>query len=236
MKKTLLCLCCLLCVVLFFTACNQNCIDDITAGPEPTPYYIIDCEDAIPHDYNNLIIDYNKLVSVCLSADFDEAFYNCEDLLDHISLQYMQKGTQVYENWNNMIVEILSNGNKNDVFNYYFTDLNNDGITEAVWQKNNKTILAIFTLVNKKVCLLDAFWSRYKCNIKDENIYIISSGGVTTDFFVKNVQSNSLELKKIQEYSVEETAQGTIYYQIENDIKKEISEVVFYQLTSNFNK
>ena len=234
MKKNLIILCCLLSAVLFITACDQKCTGDLTESPKPTAFCIVDCET--PHEYDELIQNYNNLISVRLSEEFENAFNNNDNFLDHISLQYMQKGTQLYENWNNMIVEMKSNDDNKEVFNYYFVDLNKDGILEAILQKNNKTILAIFTLVNEKVCLLDAFWSRYKCNIIDENIYIISSCGVTTDFFVKNVESNSSELKKIQEYSVEETENGTAYFKISNDVKNEITEDEFNLITTNFEK
>lgn len=47
-------------------------------------------------------------------------------------------------------------------------DLNKDGVSELFWVREDHSILAIFTYLENKAVLLDAFWSRYEGFVSDK--------------------------------------------------------------------
>ena len=236
----------LIIIIFLFVGCtNNNAIDNNLNNTNNTnntnnnvlPSQIYNKTNDIPQSYNMLIEDFKNIVDLRLSVNFDET-YNNDINFDAIESKYVANNSDISYRWNCMIIEMITSIDKieDTFFSYYFIDLNNDGIEEGIWLKNDKTILAVFSIVDDKVCLLDAFWPRYSCNIKDGKLYIISSDGAYyISYFVKQVQSQNINLETIYEFGTEESSQNISYYHINNNVKEIITEDYFNELKSNFN-
>ncbi len=188
----------------------------------------------VPAMYTNLIEDYKVLVQCRLSKEFESEYID-KGSLDYIEEKYLLNSIDdLSYHWHCMIVEmVLGIDNPSlDMFEYSFNDINNDGVLEAFWMREN-TILAIFTYADEKVQLTDAFWPKYACFWKGtENLYFASYGGTAADFEIIQLAKNSTELISVSSFGYDQNT----YYEIINEEKIDIDKDRFDTLCSDFYK
>ena len=115
---------------------------------------------------------------------------------------------------------------------YALHDLNNDGIPELFILSNNYSIHAIFSLLDGKPVLLDAYWSRNRCEVdKDGTFYNSGSSGAADNSTASYSYVGGEDLRLIREIGTESFNHDTgkpfpepRYYRIENGVKTIISE------------
>ena len=226
--------CLFIVIIILLTGCvNDN--DKQISENKVQPSINKNQSKTIPQEYVSLIEDYNRIVTIRLNEDFEEKYNSDETYVDSIGLKYFDENSENVGKWSSMIVELISPNEKVEetMFNYYFDDLNNDGKQEAIWLKNDKNPVAIFTEINGKVYLLDAFWQKYSCSIEENKIYIKSSGGAyDISYYIKQVKGTSLET--INEFGTEQNLENISYYQMQNDNKITITKELFDEFTLNF--
>ena len=240
MKKVILLA---MCVMLLFTSCVQKQLpnEENTVSPAainttsiPERSIIVKSNgNTSTAQYDSLVEYYKKLVNIRCADGFEEKYNNGELSLETPFSINVKYDSELDYRWHCMIAEMVSSVTVNDAsFSCSFEDINNDGVLEAIWLKNDSFILAVFSTLNENVCLLDAFWPRYKCNdIKDGLFYMVASGGAYyTSFYVKEIVASSCTMNTAREFGTEED-QGTLsYYLVDNGEKKEIDENRFNAL------
>ncbi len=187
-----------------------------------------------PLSYMNLIEDYKALVNCRLSDEFESEYIN-KGNLDYIEKKYLLNDIDALSyHWSCMVTEMAS-GIDNpslDMFKYHINDINNDGVLEVFWVREN-TILAIFTCVDEKLQLVDAFWSRHKCFWKgDIKLYFASYGGTSAEFKIMQLEKNSIQLISVGYFGYNQDT----YYEIINEEKTNIDKNRFDILCSDFCK
>ncbi len=113
-----------------------------------------------------------------------------------------------------------------DGFGYALEDLNEDGTDELILLESNYTVLAIFSTVNGKAKLLDAYWSRYGCAILDSGFLhtVGSDGAGDWEDAIQRLSPDGSELLDVERYgSRSDKYPDDHYYRIENGKEEEIS-------------
>ena len=165
--------------------------------------------------YKEIIDDYNSLISFRLADDFyDRRNNNIEraDISDTLEKLINSSDDMGYR-WGCMEGEMLGDEEKptQDMFTYVLYDMNKDEVPELFWLREDDTILAIFTLHNDEILLLDAFWARYVGVITPNGeLYTRASGGAfDTVFEIKELDENGELITKLT-FGTESTSE---YYQ-----------------------
>lgn len=116
-----------------------------------------------------------------------------------------------------------------DALGYALEDLNRDGIDELILLQDDYTVLAIFSTVNGKPKLLDAYWTRYECAILDSGFLHMRGDDGAGDWVhaIQRVSPDGSELLNVVQYGSRSDRQHPgeqHYYRIENGKEEEISE------------
>ncbi len=114
-----------------------------------------------------------------------------------------------------------------NVFGYALEDFNEDGDDELILLENDYTVLAIFSTVNSKPKLLDAYWSRYQCAILDSGLLHMRSNNGAGDWrhAIQRLSPDGSELLNVVQYgSSSDKYLDDYYYKIENGKEEEINE------------
>lgn len=154
--------------------------------------------------YKNIIEEYGKFSDLLISEKVksvpDDVNFDAPDGSDEI-LSY---------DWGCMTAEMMtwscqSTTKDTDYFGYALKDLNNDGNEELIMLTKDFDILSIFTTVNDKLKLVDAYWSRHRCAVYDSGTLYISSssGAANSDNSIQEISSNSGQLVTLKEYGVD---------------------------------
>lgn len=164
-------------VFLFnFSACKSSVN---SKNPETTET----TNNVKPFLYVDLINDYKKILDFRLSDDFEEKYNNgtyLPDISDELKAAIASGNS---EHWANMLAE-LPTGEEAfsiDYYGYILYDMNNDGIDELFWVRKDYSIIAIFTIYNETLTLLDAFWSRHRATINQQGVLITQGSGGAAD-------------------------------------------------------
>lgn len=164
--------------------------------------------------YTEILMDYNTLIDYRVSRTFECDWNNGNYITESETLlnarcdktgERTTHGVDLGSKWSYMIVEMvagLENSTK-EAFGYVIKDINDDSVPELFWLRNDRTILAIFTICDGDVVLLDAFYSRYKCVITNEGrIYTFAGGGGSNQYDLKSL-SNEGRLDAICSFGTE---------------------------------
>lgn len=128
---------------------------------------------SIPNAYYSVLVKFHLVIDGIFSESFERDYNNGKFSIILTSKELEYK-------WNSMILDINDNMDNasSESFGYILKDINDDSVDELFLVRNDQSILAIFTIVDKTPCLLDAFWSKNKCVILDNyNIYTLTSSG-----------------------------------------------------------
>lgn len=183
------------------------------------------------HDYSSIIAEYQKFAEVLINEHID----SFPDYIDFSSPEENDK--ELTYDWGCMSAEMItwssqSLSKDNDYFGYAFKDLNKDNNEELILLTKDFDILAIFTTINNKPKLVDAYWSRHRCAIYDSNtLYTHSSGGAANFCYrLQEISQNSGELVTLKEYGCDTDH----YYKIINGEKSSISESEYHEFSETY--
>lgn len=174
----------LVCLLILLCGCSEQVKDDSFAQSQSCALY------------DDIIEDYRNIVSFRLLDDFEylwnygEFIELSEPLLNALTVS----GSDLDYRWSNMIVEMPTADSTQSSFGYILTDINDDNCPELFWVRDDHTVLAVFTVHDEQIVLLDAFWSRYVCVITDDGkLYTRSSGGADiTDYELRDLSSDGV--------------------------------------------
>ena len=158
-------------------------------------------------EYWTVISDYQTIVNSLLSGNFEKDYYN--GVLPNALNQAIE------DRWVAMISD-AADGLESPVwadFGYIVNDLNNDGITELIFIRNDYTVLAIFTTIDGDPYLVDAFWSKHKGIILSTGELMSFDSSSAQDFCytVYQLEDNMFNMKT--SFGMEN---GTFFSTIEN--------------------
>ncbi len=198
-----------------------------------------------PFLYTDLIDDYKAILEFRLSDDFEEKYNNgtfLPEISDYLKSTIKSGNT---EHWSNMLVELptaMESSNKEtfsiDYYGYILYDLNGDGIDELFWVRKDYSIIAIFTIYNEKLTLLDAFWSRHRATINQQGLLITQSSGgaLNTRNTISHIENGELVVYYMLERK-SDRSQGrlnTSYTQYTKEQNMELSETAYYEILKTF--
>lgn len=188
--------------------------------------------------YSDILADYRALVEFRLSDSFESDWNSGNEIAFSNTLTQAIQGDTVTR-WLNMIVDMKDGLEQSEIssFGYLIHDIGGDATPELFWLREDGTILAVFTVQNDRVLLLDAFWPRYRCVVSDENwLYTQgSSGAAYTDWTVRELTSEG-NLRILAQFGTdgESPEAETQYYEIKNATKVSIGEERFQELTLQY--
>ena len=193
-------------------------------------------ENKVPEEYAGVINDYKKMVEFRLSDEFDGVWTDeITPIIDIYKYGEMQGdlGIALTE-----LVDFINDPSK-DSFGYVISDINSDGTPELLWTVSDPNIIvAVFTVSLGRAQLVDAFWSRYRCNVtKDGQLLTMGSNGASyTVFSVKELEKNSTKLTTVAEFGTDFDVekQLDLYYEIIDGKTEYIDRDRFDELASQY--
>lgn len=236
----------LVCFVLALSACGcqffaetpeEELADAAILGEDST---YAEALDDLPEMYETILADYAKIVEARVSPDFEEIWQNggitVSAELEQAITDGEECGTFVDSplryRWSNMIVEMtagLSEPNR-DSFGQRLIDLNDDGFPELLWVRGDGSILAIFTMRQDKLLLVDAFWPRHKAVLTNAGyLYTKSSGGASQVHYVLCELASDARLSTITAFGIDDSF-SSLYYEMVDGEKVPIEEERFEEL------
>lgn len=162
-------------------------------------------EILFPEVYRDVILDYENLVSYRLSEKFLE-FYEHGNLIP-ISDSLAIALSETSGVWSNMLAEMTNGGQylTRESYGYILQDINGDNFPELFWVRADHHVLAIFTVFEKKLYMLDAFWPKYDCfMIESGKVHIVSTGGAECNHYeIRRMEANSSALIFVKEFGTD---------------------------------
>lgn len=149
--------------------------------------------------YEDIISDYQKIIEASLSTNADKTI----DYSD--AMKSILSDEDIAYKWDSMSSElIMYNTSAKNSFGYAIKDLNQDNVAELFLIDKYYNINAIFTVANNEAVLADAFWSRYRGEIiNEQHIHIIGSSGADDNTIEVLALSDNGTLRTIKKSSVE---------------------------------
>ena len=243
MKKFLLFLLVIISFCFIVTGCQtkQSNNKTINNNHGDTTQYI-----DVPLEYSEVLNDYKNILEFRFSENFYEEYNNgnlvdlSEKLKNDIDRTVVISSTPVKigKHWWYMVVEMDSlldtEGSIND-FGYLLKDINNDSVKELFWVDRDYNILAIFTIVNGKAELVDAFWPRHRAVITNcGDIYLRMSGGADITYFsINTLEKNSSKYNEKHFFAIDgwdEVNNRNFFFEKINGDKKQIEQNRFQEL------
>ena len=160
--------------------------------------------------YITLLGDYRAMVKFRLSEQFQEDYNGGNKPELSQTLQQCIDTAEPYK-WGDMWVEMTSGINTptEASFGYILQDLNGDGTAEMIWLRQDRTLLALFTIQNDAPVLVDAFWPKHDGYITEQGyLYTIGSGGVATNYQVRTMDGKPIAQFRRDAESFFETVDG----------------------------
>ena len=160
--------------------------------------------------YITMLNDYRTMVKFRLSEQFQED-YNSGNKPE--LSQVLQQSIDTVEpyKWGYMWVEMTSGINTptEASFGYILQDLDGDGTTEMVWLRQDRALLALFTVRNGAPVLVDAFWPKHDGYITEQGyLFTAGSGGVATAYQVRTMDGKPIAQFRRDAESFFETVDG----------------------------
>ena len=201
-------------------------------------------------DYPSIIKEYQNFIDYLINhnADIENALdnniFNAPTSDSTLSYHWgcMQSEANLHIYYNKETPNVYYSQPISDIknaFGYAIKDINGDGSSELILLFQDYTVFAVFSTVNGKPNLLDAFWSRHRCNIDATGLlYVYSSGGASDwDYTTYQISQDDSQLLQVEKYGIESDsgAGSTVhYYKVINDEKQTISEAEFTEYTTKF--
>ncbi len=235
MKKFVIALL-VLCLLFSVTACTKNPTAPLqtqATSVELTP----PTEEPLNPLYQTLIQDYKSLLEFRLSDDFYEKYNNGfeADISDSLINAYSSDEELSYR-WSCMFTDLLPYGEPStlDNYGYILYDMNNDGIDEMFWVRNDHSISTIFTIYNGNLVFLDGYWSRYRVVVRSGGTLLTSGSGgaawhTTTVCYLENGK-----LQEAYSFFTEDSDTGIKYFETTESGKRELTERQYKDISSRY--
>ena len=198
-----------------------------TATP-PTPAEGL----SIPEIYQELLLDYENLVSYRLSEEFTE-YYKNENMIP--LSDSLKEALSETKEWSNLLVEMTYGGKylTRESYGYILQDINGDNFPELFWVRADHHVLAIFTVFEEKLYLLDAFWPKHDCYVGDSwELCVIDPGGAYyDDYKIKRLEANSPALVTVKEFGKDN---GNYYEASETGERISVTEARMEELRTQY--
>ena len=179
----------------------------------------------VPVEYLETIDEYALLIENVMVDSFDEDLNNGKFLSPNAKLDY---------EWGAMLADIKDGERKftEKSFGYSLIDINSDGVQELFLLREDGVILALFSIFKEKSCLLDAYWSKRKCNLTDSGeLQVLSIGGAQDfEYTIQALDKENPSLITIKCFG----ARDGKYFKCVNDEFKRITEDQFQELSEKF--
>ncbi len=187
-KERLIRLLLMCCVMFFLLGIVAGCSTTATSIDVAEEKMGMQLEDDVVL-YAQTLSNYQQIVKERLSQTFEEDYNSDVQLLSKTS-----PNENLKYKWHCMIVDMIS-GFANpsaSSFGYTFMDMNQDGVKEMLWIREDGVVLAIYTLVDGNAVLVDAFWPRYKGIVTNNGLLYTrsSSGAEYIDFTIRTLMSD----------------------------------------------
>lgn len=194
-------------------------------------------------EYADIVSDYRAWVAYRLSDNFVAQWYDGKYISESQSLMNSRADidgdrttheVELETKWFYMITDMLAGLENPSIadFGYFLEDINGDSIPELFWVRNDKTILAIFTICDDNVVLLDAFFARYPCVVTPQwGIYTLAGGGTLNQWDIRLLSTEG-RLETICSFGTEYSAveMGTQYFEIKDGQKILVDEADYQEL------
>ncbi len=187
----------LICILTFVCGCKAS--QQIDAPSSHTEF------SSHNSAYDDIIEDYRNIVTFRISEDFESRWNNGEfiELSDDLDSVINSLNDTLNYRWECMLIEMLAYDSEENRFGYIMTDINDDDMPELFWIRGDHTVLAVFTVQDGKIVLLDAFRTRYSCVITDDfMVYTQSSGGASIIDYEIRYLSDDAKLVKSAGFSM----------------------------------
>ena len=198
----------------------------------------------IPDLYEDILNDYGNLVRFRLSSSFEDDWnagrYICvSETLARAQADpvgtHTEQDVPLGAKWSDMLVTMTNGINDPQIssFGYILKDINRDGFPELFWTREDRTVLAVFTIQNGSVVLIDAFSTRHSCVVSESwNLYIMDYGGAGyTHYKIQELDIDGNLSVIIQFGTCGFTNEGNVIcYQTLDQKELDISESIFNKL------
>jgi len=208
-------------------------------------------QNNVPTEYSEVIDEYKRLLAFRFSDDFykdnEEGIFfvpneNFEQNLEKEIISETGDKQKLGVHWSYMIAEmdsLLETKGTPEAFGYILKDINEDSIKELFWVDKNHNILALFTIVDGKAELLDAYWPRHQIVLTNNGaIYSRSSSGAAyIDYQINELADNSSEFVQIKSFGVNgrnASNNSLQYYQNIDETTTLINETTFDDLLKEY--
>lgn len=187
--------------------------------------------------YQTLLQDYKSLLEFRLSDDFYEKYNSGlkADISNSLINAYSSDEELSYR-WSCMFVELPAYGEPNslDSYGYILYDMNNDGIDEMFWVRNDHSVFAVFTIYNGNLVFLDGYWSRYSAVVRNGGTLLTSGSGgaawhTTTVCYLENGK-----LQEAYAFFTEDSDTGIKYFETTESGKRELTERQYQDISSRY--
>lgn len=141
--------------------------------------------DPVTAMYQDLVDDFRVILQYRLSSgyDADKMESHCFSQLSETMQQIFSGNKDSKSSLENLIEELpMSQYQQHEAdFGYILHDINADGIPELFWVREDYSIAAVFTRKKEQMVLLDAFYSRYRGYISEDNAFYCNGSGGAAD-------------------------------------------------------
>ncbi|MDY2609041.1 MAG: hypothetical protein SOV91_02195 [Eubacteriales bacterium] len=163
------------------------------------------------------------------SADLVQKLTDASGASEELQLAIGDKAYQ----WSCMLTELAlhaSNSLIRSDFLHEIRDIDHNGIQELLLYLTDGTLLATFTQKNGNALLLDAFWSRHRCLLREELFYFCNSNGADAiDYLTMRISASGTTLETVNGIRMD----GTQFYRITGN-ETELIPQTEYQRTAAF--
>lgn len=189
MKKSVSVVVILMMILGLFSGCASEVTNTTaTTGTTSSTKPPVTQPQTLPTAYEETLEDFKTLIEWKLTEGFyekwNDGFLVEPRLSNSLTEQLADTADQdtLDDRMSTMVFEMIGGHSDRESslksFGYILKDINGDDVPELFWMREDRTLLAVFTVCDGKAKLLDAFWYRYPCKMLDDNrLYLNYSAG-----------------------------------------------------------
>lgn len=223
--------------IFSITSCTKKPTTPPLEQPTRTEELTSPTEEKLNPLYSTLIQDYKKLLEFRLTDDFQENYNNglSADISDSLTNAYNSDEELSYR-WHCMYVELLPYGEPSSLDNYGYIlyDMNDDGIDEMFWVRNDHNLLAIFTIYNGNLVFLDGYWSRYRAVVRNGGTLLTSGSGGALWHTTTVCHLENGKLQEAYSFFTEDSDTGIKFFETTESGKRELTKQQYEDISSRY--
>lgn len=160
-----------------------------------------------PEEYSDVLKCYEKIINESSYDDFESRIE---------AGNYPSPTGEAEAHWKEMLLDFKSfSSHGYSLYGYMLKDINDDSTPELFLVKEDRTIIAVYTLKGENPTLLDAFDTEYRCVLTDDNRLITQTSESANSYIyhVYTLDSETTELTLRAGFGCEATGDVTVYYE-----------------------